>query len=142
MVKSFGYEESDIGTPAGLVSMYASHELFHQHLLTYPIIASTFFLVQMVATPLWCIVSNRVGRKLCLIFGLFGTSVAMILFGLSQSLGWAIASRALCGLLNGNLAVSRTMVGELAEATGTDKALAFSIFGFCIGVGWMSTFYL
>jgi len=81
--------------------------------------------------------SNRVGRKPCLVFGLFGTCIAMVLFGLSKSLPWAIASRALCGMLNGNLAVSRTMVGELADICKVAKGRAFSIFGFCMGIGWM-----
>ena len=86
---------------------------------------------------MWCFISDRLGRKPCLIFGLFGTAVSMTLFGLSESLPWAITTRAVCGLLNGNLAIARTMVGELAAATGIEKGRAFSLFGFCVGIGWM-----
>ncbi|KAK5999258.1 putative peptide/nitrate transporter [Cladobotryum mycophilum] len=118
MVKGFGYSESEIGPRAGLIT-------------------SAFFIVQIFATPLWCIISNRVGRKPCLIFGLFGTAIAMIFFGSSQSLAMAIISRSLCGLLNGNLAVARTMVGELAEVTRVERGTAFSLFGFSVGIGWM-----
>jgi hypothetical protein len=36
--------------------------------------------------------------------------------------------------------VARTVVGELAEATGTDKGKAFSLFGFCLAAGWIGEY--
>lgn len=65
--------------------------------------------------------------------GLIGNSISSCLFGLSKNLWWAIAARALCGIVNGNAGVARSMVSEITD--NTNKAKAFSIFGFCWGVG-------
>lgn len=46
----------------------------------------------------------------------------------------------LLNTLTGNPAVSRTMVSELAERTGVDKGKAFSLFSFCLAVGWVSLY--
>ncbi|KAF2145309.1 uncharacterized protein K452DRAFT_211043, partial [Aplosporella prunicola CBS 121167] len=118
MVKDFGYAEEKIGSRAGIIT-------------------SCFFVVQMFSTPLWSMWSNRAGRKVTLLTGLFFTAVGMVLFGLSRSLVKAILARSFCGLLNGNFPVARTMVGELAEKSGTDKGKAFSLFGFTLAAGWL-----
>ncbi|KAB2573391.1 Peptide/nitrate transporter [Lasiodiplodia theobromae] len=118
MVKDFGYPEAKIGPRAGIIT-------------------SCFFVAQMFSTPFWSVWSNSAGRKPTLLAGLFSAALGTILFGLSQSLAWAIVARCLCGLLNGNFPVARTMVGELAELSGTDKGKAFSLFGFCLAAGWL-----
>ncbi|ORY58748.1 major facilitator superfamily domain-containing protein [Pseudomassariella vexata] len=117
MVKGFGYSGGEIGFRAGIIT-------------------SSFFVVQMFSNPIWSLLSDRVGRKPCLVLGLLGTAVSMVAFGMSPNLTWAIASRSMCGLMNGNSPIARTVVGELSEATGMDKAKAFSLFGFCLAAGW------
>jgi MFS family permease len=102
--------------------------------------ASCFFAVQMVFTPLWSVWSNKIGRKTTLLLGLLSTALSMVLFGLSKSLGWAIVSRCICAMLNGNAPVARTMVGEMTELTGGNKGKAFSLFGFCLATGWMGAY--
>ena len=91
----------------------------------------------MVASPLWCLVADRVGRRPILISGLLGSSVSIIMFGLSPSLPWAIVARSIGGLLNGNLPLARTYVGELARQSGTDLGRVFSVFGFALALGWV-----
>ncbi|KAI0837755.1 major facilitator superfamily domain-containing protein [Hypoxylon sp. FL0890] len=118
MVQDFGYVEGEIGTRAGMIT-------------------SAFFIAQMFSNPLWSILSNRIGRKPCLVLGLLGTAVSMIFFSLAPSLSWAIVFRSLCGVMNGNNPIARTVVGELSEVTGVGKAQAFSLFGFCLAGGWM-----
>lgn len=78
-----------------------------------------------------------------MMLGLLGSAICNVLFGLSRkSLLWSIATRALCGAVNGNLAIARTVVGEVAEAHGVAKGRAFSIFGFCHAAGWMRKFII
>lgn len=96
----------------------------------------------MFSNPLWSLLSDRIGRKACLILGLMGTAVSMLAFGVSQNLAWAIISRSVCGIMNGNNPIARTVVGELSDITGVDKAKAFSLFGFCLSAGWMSQFFV
>ena len=125
-----------LGLAQGLsVSVEDLHLLIY---LTNTKSASAFFVAQMFSNPLWSLLSNRIGRKACLIMGLLGTAASMLAFGVSQNLAWAIVSRSICGLMNGNNPIARTVVGELSDITGVDKARAFSLFGFCLSAGWMS----
>ncbi|CAG8536554.1 11253_t:CDS:2 [Diversispora eburnea] len=63
-----------------------------------------------------------------LLFGLFGNVIGITLFGLSRSLIWAIITRSSCGILNGNIGVAKSMLGEITDKT--NQAKAFSLFGF------------
>lgn len=58
-------------------------------------------------------VSDRVGRKPVLLLGCTGTVLSLVVVGFSSSFWMALAGRALGGLLNGNIGVIQTMVGEL-----------------------------
>lgn len=61
----------------------------------------------------WGGLSDRVGRKPVLLLGCFGTMLSLVLVGFASNLWLALAGRALGGLLNGNIGVVQTMVGEL-----------------------------
>ena len=49
-----------------------------------------------------------------LLMGLLGTAVSMIIFGFSPNFWVAVFARSLMGCLNGNIAVLRTAIGEIA----------------------------
>lgn len=63
--------------------------------------------------PQWARISDRIGRKPTLLIGSAGAMISTLLFGFSNSLPMAIAARTCAGLLNPNLGVLRTFVGEL-----------------------------
>ncbi|CAG8443190.1 1377_t:CDS:2 [Gigaspora rosea] len=116
MVRDFGVSDDDkeIGRYAGLI-------------------ASSFFFAQFCFAMFWGSLSDRVGRRPILLLGLLGNIVTCLLFGLSKSLIWAIATRAACGMLNGNVGVAKSMLGEVTDRTNQTRA--FSLFGFCWGFG-------
>ncbi|KAG2208014.1 hypothetical protein INT46_010750 [Mucor plumbeus] len=119
MIKDFhlSNDEKEIGSYAGWIT-------------------SVFFIAQFCTAIMWGRVSDRYGRRPVLLTGLIGNSVSSCLFGLSKNLWWAIGSRALCGIMNGNSGVARSMVSEITD--NTNKAKAFSIFGFCWGAGMIA----
>ncbi|KAK3813641.1 MAG: major facilitator superfamily domain-containing protein [Linnemannia elongata] len=97
------------------------------------LIASSFFFAQFCTSIFWGYMSDRYGRRPILLLGLCGSSIACIFFGFSKSLAWAIISRSMCGLLNGNVGVAKSMLGEIADASNQSRA--FSLFGFAWGIG-------
>ncbi|EPB87675.1 hypothetical protein HMPREF1544_05558 [Mucor circinelloides 1006PhL] len=99
-------------------------------------ITSVFFIAQFCTAIMWGRVSDRYGRRPVLLTGLIGNTISSCMFGLSKSLWWAIGARALCGIMNGNSGVARSMVSEITD--NTNKAKAFSIFGFCWGAGMIA----
>ncbi|CAH2352227.1 uncharacterized membrane protein [[Candida] railenensis] len=89
-------------------------------------LASCFAFCQFLFAMQWGKLGDRkFGRKPILLFGLFGTSISLILFGFSKNYYMAVAARSLAGALNGNVAVLRTMIGEIATER-RHQGLAFS----------------
>ncbi|PVH13914.1 uncharacterized protein CXQ87_002033 [Candidozyma duobushaemuli] len=88
-------------------------------------LASSFAFCQFLCAVQWGKASNRVGRKPVLLFGLFGTSLSLLLFGFSTNYYMALGARSLAGCLNGNIAVLRTMIGEICVER-KHQALGFS----------------
>ena len=77
-------------------------------------IASSFAFCQFLFAIHWGKMSDKLGRKPILIIGLLGTSISLLLFGFATNYYWALFARCLAGILNGNVAVLRTMIGEIA----------------------------
>lgn len=61
----------------------------------------------------WGAVSDRIGRKPVLLMGCMGTITSLLVVGLSPNFWVALCGRIIGGLLNGNVGVVQTMVGEL-----------------------------
>ncbi|KAK3814368.1 MAG: major facilitator superfamily domain-containing protein [Benniella sp.] len=102
------------------------------------LLASSFFFAQFCTSIFWGYMSDRYGRRPIILIGLCGSATTCILFGLSKSLAWAIVSRSMCGLLNGNIGVAKSMLGELSDQT--NQSQAFSVFGFAWGMGMVSSY--
>ncbi|KAF8886146.1 major facilitator superfamily domain-containing protein [Infundibulicybe gibba] len=81
------------------------------------LIQSLFFLTESIMVMQWNRLSDRVGRKPVLLFGLIGASLSMLLFGLSHTFWTLVISRCLCGLLNGNTGIIKSAMGELTNSS-------------------------
>ena len=64
-------------------------------------VTSSFAFAEFATGVLWGRLSDRIGRKPVLIFGLAGTALSMLTFGFATSLPMAILARGLGGFLNG-----------------------------------------
>lgn len=114
MVKDFGFNENDIGYYCGFI-------------------ASSFSLAQLMTAMWWGLLSDKIGRRPVLLIGLVGNSISTCCFGLSDSLLWAILARSACGLLNGNISVAKSVLGEITDRT--NQGSAFALIGLNYGVG-------
>ena len=79
------------------------------------VLISAFALAESLTGMFWGGVSDRIGRKPVLLLGCAGTLLSLLIVGFAQSFWVALAGRALGGLLNGNIGVIQTMVGELVK---------------------------
>jgi MFS family permease len=66
----------------------------------------------VMAIP-WGLLSDYIGRKPVILFGLCCTMIFSIMFGFSSSLSTLLISRAFLGFMNGNVGIIRTMVAEM-----------------------------
>ena len=89
-------------------------------------LSSSFALFQVLSVYHWSGFSERHGRKKTLICGLLGTLISLLVLGFAKNFYQALIARSMMGLLNGNVSVIRTMIGEIATER-RHQALAFSM---------------
>jgi MFS family permease len=79
------------------------------------ILISAFSLSESLTGMFWGGLSDRIGRKPVLLMGCAGTLLSMLIVGFSANFWMALAGRIVGGILNGNIGVIQTMVGELVK---------------------------
>ncbi|PFH48541.1 hypothetical protein AMATHDRAFT_49464 [Amanita thiersii Skay4041] len=88
------------------------------------LLESLYFATEAVTVLQWSRASDHIGRKPILLFGLVGMTLSMLSFGLSRTYGGLMISRCLCGLLNGNIGVMKSVMGELTDPSNRAEAFA------------------
>ncbi|KAI1377785.1 MFS general substrate transporter [Hypoxylon crocopeplum] len=98
------------------------------------LLISSFALAEALMGMFWGGLSDRVGRKPVLLVGCIGTMFSMVMVGFATNIWTALIGRALGGLLNGNIGVIQTMVGELVTKPEHEPR-AYSVMPFVWSIG-------
>ncbi|EGU83125.1 hypothetical protein FOPG_09691 [Fusarium oxysporum f. sp. conglutinans race 2 54008] len=115
MVKDLGIAEKDASLYAGLL-------------------VSAYAVAEAMTSMGWGILSDRVGRKPVVLFGLVGVALSSLIFGLAKSYWVALLARFVGGALNGNVSVMQTMVAEMVKLPEHEpKAYAVQPFVWTLG---------
>ncbi|KAL0564566.1 hypothetical protein V5O48_017479 [Marasmius crinis-equi] len=97
------------------------------------LIESLFFVTEAITVLQWSRASDRVGRKPILLIGLLGSAVSMLCFGLSRTFWSLVLSRCLTGLLNGNIGVMKSAMGDVTDQSNRAEGLSLVAVVWCIG---------
>ncbi|WEJ93947.1 hypothetical protein PSN45_001424 [Yamadazyma tenuis] len=97
MIRDFGVAKSEAE-----ISTYAGY------------LAAVFAFGQFSTAIVWGKLADIYGRKIVIIIGLLGSSLAVLLLGFSSSFAMAFTARCIMGSLNGNSGVSRSVISEIA----------------------------
>ncbi|KAI1747534.1 major facilitator superfamily domain-containing protein [Xylaria castorea] len=98
------------------------------------LLISAFSLTEALMGMYWGGLSDRIGRKPVLILGCLGTMFSMIVVGFATNIWIALFGRAFGGLLNGNIGVIQTMVGEIVTKPQHEPR-AFAVMPFVWSMG-------
>ena len=90
---------------------------------------------QFLFTPILGALSDRMGRRPIIMFGLISNTIFFIAFGLSGSLWFALIVRFLAGAGNGNIAVARAYIGDIS--TPDQLKGRMGMIGAAFGLGFM-----
>ncbi|KAK2738373.1 hypothetical protein FQN55_000581 [Onygenales sp. PD_40] len=98
------------------------------------ILIAAFALAESLTGMYWGSLSDKVGRKPVLLFGCLGTVVSLLVVGFSTAYWVALLGRILGGILNGNVGVIQTMVGELVKKPEHEPR-AYAVMPFVWSIG-------
>ncbi|KAF4513574.1 hypothetical protein G6O67_000829 [Ophiocordyceps sinensis] len=98
------------------------------------LLISSFSLAEALMGMYWGGLSDRIGRKPVLMLGCVGTMLSMVMVGFASNIWVALLGRAIGGLLNGNIGVIQTMVGELVTKPEHEPR-AFAVMPFVWSIG-------
>lgn len=113
-----------------LVSRYALREDVGAYT---GVLAASFFLGQALFVSTWGRLSDKLGRRPVMLWGLVGSALTMIAFGFARNYGEALLARFICGAVNGNIAINKVYMGE--TTTAANQAKGFSYLGLTWGLG-------
>lgn len=94
-----------------------------------------YSMAQLVFSPVWGSLSDRVGRRPIMLLSTFGAVLAYIIFGLAGSLGWLFFSRLLAGIMGGNISTAQAYIADVTDAQNRSSGMA--LIGVAFGVGFM-----
>jgi MFS transporter, DHA1 family, multidrug resistance protein len=98
------------------------------------ILMAIFAAMQLLFSPIWGDLSDRIGRRPVLMIGIFGNAVSMLFFGLSTELWMLFASRALAGILSS--ATYPTAMAYIGDSTSEeDRGGGMGVLGAAMGIG-------
>ncbi|KAG8985134.1 hypothetical protein FRB93_006086 [Tulasnella sp. JGI-2019a] len=81
-----------------------------------------FSFAQLCTIFHWARLSDYIGRRPVIIAGLIGVCISSTCFGLATNLWHVLLFRAIAGLLSGNVAVLKSMIGEITDDTNQARA--------------------
>ena len=98
-------------------------------------IIAIYSITQFMFSPLWGRLSDRIGRRPVIIFGLFGSFIAFTAFGFSKSFFWILFSRGLAGFFTAaSLPTARAYIADITPRK--ERAAKFGLLGAAFGLGF------
>jgi DHA1 family multidrug resistance protein-like MFS transporter len=114
------------------------------------LLMASYAVMQLIFSPIWGSISDRIGRKPVLMIGVLGFALTQLMFGFSSALWMLLASRVLAGVLSS--ATLPTAMAYIGDSTSErDRGGGMGIIGAAMGVGmvlgpgiagWMATYSL
>jgi multidrug resistance protein len=98
-------------------------------------LVAAFSLAQLVMSPVWGRVSDRIGRKPVLIISLVGTAIGSLLTGLAMGLPLLFVGRLVDGGSGASVSVAQAAAADLSAPS--ERARLFGLLGAAFGLGFV-----
>jgi DHA1 family tetracycline resistance protein-like MFS transporter len=99
-------------------------------------LVAAFSGAQLVFSPVWGRVSDRIGRKPVLVLSLFGTALGSLITGLAGSLWVLFAGRLVDGMSGASVSVAQAAVADVAPPA--QRARLLGLLGAAFGLGFVA----
>ncbi|MCB1033573.1 MAG: MFS transporter [Acidobacteria bacterium] len=99
------------------------------------LLVTSFAGMQFLMAPVWGRISDRMGRRPVILVTIAGTSLALLIFGLADSLLWLFVGRILGGVFGANISVATAYITDLTGEE--DRTRWMGMIGASFGVGFI-----
>jgi DHA1 family tetracycline resistance protein-like MFS transporter len=96
---------------------------------------SVYSFAQLIFSPMWGSYSDRVGRRPIMIISTIGSVIAYIIFGFAGSLLVLFLSRAVAGIMGGNISTAQAYVADITNKENRSKGMG--MIGAAFGIGFV-----
>jgi len=108
---------------------------YHASPATAGALVAAFSFAQLIGSPIWGRVSDRIGRKPVLIVSLAGTAIGSLCTGLAGGLPLLFIGRLVDGASGASVSVAQATVADLAAPA--ERARLFGLLGAAFGLGFV-----
>ncbi|MEX2351039.1 MAG: MFS transporter [Balneolaceae bacterium] len=116
-----------------LLPFYAQE--FQASAVTIGLLYSVYSLMQLIFSPIWGSLSDRIGRRPVMLLSTFGAVLAYIIFGLAESLTVLFLSRVVAGVMGGNISTAQAYIADVTSPE--DRARGMGLIGAAFGIGFV-----
>lgn len=100
------------------------------------LLMAVYSLMQLLFSPMWGRISDRIGRKPVILTGIFGLAISFFLMALSSKLWMLFAARIIGGFLSSaNMPTVTAYVADIT--TEEDRGKGMGIIGAAVGLGFI-----
>ncbi len=99
------------------------------------LIYSSYSFAQLIFSPIWGSLSDRIGRRPVMMISTLGASAAYLLFAFSHSLWMLLFCRIFAGVMAGNISAAQAYVADVTEEK--DRAKGMGLIGAAFGIGFV-----
>ncbi|MFU8812207.1 MAG: MFS transporter [Balneolaceae bacterium] len=96
---------------------------------------SVYSFMQLIFSPIWGSLSDRIGRRPIMLLSTFGAVLAYIVFGLAESLGVLFFSRIIAGVMGGNISTAQAYIADVTD--DENRARGMGLIGAAFGIGFV-----
>lgn len=116
-----------------LLPFYAS--AFKASAVSIGLLYSIYSFAQLIFSPIWGELSDRIGRRPIMLISTLGASAAYMIFGLAHTLWLLFFSRLVAGIMGGNISTAQAYVADVT--THEDRARGMGLIGAAFGIGFV-----
>lgn len=95
---------------------------------------SSYSFFQMIFSPIWGRLSDRIGRRPVIMVSLVGSVVAYTMFAFCRSYEMLLVSRMFAGICGANIAAAQAYIADVTEAD--KRTSAMGLIGMAFGLGF------
>lgn len=99
------------------------------------VLGSLFSFLQFLCTPIFGVVSDRIGRKPVLLLSLTGILISYAMWFFARDFGLLVAARVLSGVMSANISTATAIVADVTDNQNRSKGMA--VVGIAFGLGFI-----